>query len=73
MSAARHRVAPGGIDTPATRGAAAGTEAASPAGDPLRRPGSPEGLAAVAAVLASDSASRLDGAAVGMDGGALMP
>lgn len=66
-------VAPGRIDTPMARGAAAGTNEAFATDIPLGRTGSPEEVAAVVAFLASDAASYLNGATLDVGGGSFMP
>ena len=66
-------VAPGRIDTPMARAAAAGTNAAFLADTPLGRAGSPEEVAAAVAFLASDGASYLNGAILDVGGGSFMP
>jgi 3-oxoacyl-[acyl-carrier protein] reductase len=66
-------VAPGRIDTPMARGAAAGTNDAFLADIPLGRAGSPDEVAAVVAFLASDAASYLNGATLDVGGGSFMP
>ena len=66
-------VAPGRIDTPMARGAAAATNAAFLADIPLGRTGSPEEVAAVVAFLASDAAAYLNGAVLDVGGGSFMP
>jgi 3-oxoacyl-[acyl-carrier protein] reductase len=66
-------IAPGRIDTPMARGAAAGANDAFAANIPLGRVGTPEDVADVAAFLASDAAGYLTGATLDVGGGSFMP
>ena len=66
-------VAPGRIDTPMARGAAAGMNEACLTNIPLGRMGSPEDVAEVVAFLASDAAAYLTGATIDVGGGSFMP
>jgi len=66
-------VAPGRIDTPMARGAAAGMNEAFLTNIPLGRMGSPEDVAEVVAFLASDAAAYLTGATIDVGGGSFMP
>jgi 3-oxoacyl-[acyl-carrier protein] reductase len=66
-------VAPGRIDTPMARGAAAGVNDAFLAQIPLGRVGTPEDVAEVVAFLASDAAGYLTGATLDVGGGSFMP
>ncbi len=66
-------IAPGRIDTPMARGAAAGANEAFAANIPLGRVGTPEDVADVAAFLASDAAGYLTGATLDVGGGSFMP
>jgi len=66
-------IAPGRIDTPMARGAAAGANEAFAANIPLGRVGTPEDVAEVAGFLASDAAAYLTGATLDVGGGSYMP
>ncbi|MBL6454155.1 SDR family oxidoreductase [Belnapia sp. T6] len=66
-------IAPGRIDTPMARGAAAGANDAFAANIPLGRLGTPEDVAEVAGFLASDAAGYLTGATIDVGGGSYMP
>jgi 3-oxoacyl-[acyl-carrier protein] reductase len=66
-------VAPGRIDTPMARGAAAGVNDAFLAQIPLGRVGTPKDVAEVVAFLASDAAGYLTGATLDVGGGSFMP
>jgi NAD(P)-dependent dehydrogenase (short-subunit alcohol dehydrogenase family) len=67
-------ILPGLIETEATKGlfdAAKARGAASKLGhvNPLKRPGQPEEIAAMAAFLASEDASYVNGQSIAVDGG----
>ncbi len=66
-------IAPGRIDTPMARGAAAGANDAFAANIPLGRLGTPEDVAEVAGFLASEAAGYLTGATIDVGGGSYMP
>ncbi|MDB5373767.1 MAG: 3-oxoacyl-[acyl-carrier protein] reductase [Belnapia sp.] len=66
-------IAPGRIDTPMARGAAAGVNESFAANIPLGRVGTPEEVAEVAGFLASDAAGYLTGATLDVGGGSFMP
>jgi 3-oxoacyl-[acyl-carrier protein] reductase len=65
-------VAPGLIDSETTRWVPPAELAAALARIPARRLGTPEEVAAVYVFLASDLASFINGAVVGVDGGLLL-
>ncbi|MCO6417124.1 SDR family oxidoreductase [Siccirubricoccus sp. KC 17139] len=66
-------IAPGRIDTPMSRGTTDAANAAFLAQVPVGRVGTPEDVAEVAAFLASDAASYLNGATLDVGGGSFMP
>ncbi len=66
-------IAPGRIATPMAAGAAAGANDGFLANIPAGRLGTPEEVAEVAAFLASDAASYLNGTTIDVGGGSFMP
>lgn len=66
-------IAPGRIATPMAAGAAAGANDSFLANIPAGRLGTSEDVAEVAAFLASDAASYLNGATIDVGGGSFMP
>lgn len=66
-------IAPGAIDTPMSRRQGLGSAGMMPREDiPLRRHAEPEEVASVAAFLASDAASFVQGTTIDVNGGKLM-
>ena len=66
-------IAPGRIETPMAQGAAGGQNEAFLANIPVGRLGTPADVAEVAAFLASDAASYLNGTTIDVGGGSFMP
>ena len=66
-------IAPGRIETPMAMGAASGANEAFLANVPVGRVGTPLDVGEVAAFLASDAASYLNGTTIDVGGGSFMP